>query len=165
MVCIPLQEARPPGTLGMMKTSTLIADGACSAGVGGWAYVLRYGTHEMEGAGGERDTTNNRMEIQAALAGLRALRQPCRVVVVSDSQYLLKGLSTWRHTWKAQGWRRSRRKKVYPVANTDLWMALDAEAAKHEVETLCVKGHSGHLDNERCDRLAVDQVRALRVRG
>ena len=139
----------------------LFTDGACSGnpGPGGWGYILRSadGT-EREGSGGERATTNNRMELLGAIEGLRQLKKPCRVRLVSDSQYLVKGLSEWIDGWKRRGWRR----KEGPVMNVELWQELDRLRAIHEIKPEWVRGHVGHAENERCDRLAVaviDQYR------
>ncbi|MDI9404439.1 MAG: ribonuclease HI [Limnohabitans sp.] len=138
----------------------LFTDGACSGnpGPGGWAYVLRFEGQEREGSGGERTTTNNRMELLGAIEGLRQLKRPCRVRLVSDSQYLVKGLSEWIDGWKKRGWRR----KEGPVMNVELWQELDRLRLLHHIKPEWVRGHVGHPENERCDRLAVaviDQYR------
>jgi ribonuclease HI len=145
-----------------MKQVTLTTDGACvgNPGPGGWAYVLRYRDHMIECAGGAGDTTNNRMEITAVLEGLKALKEPCEVSLISDSQYLLNGLETWRFAWRKRGWMRKPKKgQEQPVLNADLWKELDALADKHKITGKWVKGHSGHPDNERCDKLAEAQAR------
>ncbi|MGP8270467.1 MAG: ribonuclease HI [Terracidiphilus sp.] len=144
-----------------MKQVTLITDGACNGnpGPGGWAYILRYRQDAMERAGGAPDTTNNRMELRAAIEGLKALLEPCEVLLFSDSRYLLEGITSWRHKWRVNGWTRRRKAKAYPLANSDLWEELDQLAEKHIVRGQWIKGHSGHLDNERCDQLAADQAR------
>lgn len=135
----------------------LYCDGAClgNPGPGGWAFLLRVrtvdGVREKEAAGHEPDTTNNRMELTAALRGLAALSRPCRVELVCDSQYVVKGLTSWLKGWKAAGWRKADRA---PVLNADLWQALDAEAARHQVTARWVRGHAGHPENERVDQLA-----------
>ena len=137
----------------------LYCDGAClgNPGPGGWAFLLRArtgeGIQEKEGAGHDPETTNNRMELTAALRGLETLKRPCEVELVSDSQYVVKGLTSWLKAWKAAGWRKADRA---PVLNADLWQALDAEAAKHQITARWVRGHAGHPENERVDQLARD---------
>jgi ribonuclease HI len=151
-----------------MKEVTLTTDGACvrNPGPGGWAYVLRYGEHVAERAGGVPDpTTNNRMEIQAAIEGLKALKQPCKVLLVTDSTYLLNGINTYRHAWRENGWV-IRRKNNKPVPNADLWKVLDELLEQHTVECKWVRGHSGSPDNERCDKLATSYAAGMAsVRG
>ena len=145
-----------------MKQVTLTTDGACigNPGPGGWAFMLRYKDHAVEFAGGNRDTTNNRMEITAVLEGLKALKEPCEVLLLSDSQYLLNGLASWRFAWRERGWMRKPKKgQERPVLNADLWKELDTLADKHKITCKWVKGHSGHPDNERCDELAEAQAR------
>ncbi len=135
----------------------LYCDGAClgNPGPGGWGYLLRVhlatGIQEKEGAGPEADTTNNRMELMAAIRGLEALSKPCQVLLQSDSQYVVKGITAWLKDWKRRGWKKADGK---PVLNADLWQALDAQLARHQVEARWVKGHAGHAENERVDRLA-----------
>jgi ribonuclease HI len=128
-------------------------DGACSGnpGPGGWGAVLRYGAHEKELKGGEALTTNNRMELTAAIEALESLKRRCGVTLHTDSQYLRGGVTGWLDAWKRNGWRTSDRK---PVKNEDLWRRLDATAGRHDVEWLWVKGHAGDEHNERADRLA-----------
>ena len=128
-------------------------DGACSGnpGPGGWGAVLRYGAREKELKGGEAHTTNNRMELTAAIEALESLTRPCAVTLHTDSQYLRGGVTGWLHGWKRNGWRTSDRK---PVKNDDLWRRLDAAAARHNVEWRWVRGHAGDETNERADRLA-----------
>ncbi|NLS96182.1 MAG: ribonuclease HI [Planctomycetaceae bacterium] len=137
----------------------LFTDGACSGnpGPGGWAFVLRHPASgkEIEQAGGERETTNNRMELIAVIRGLEALKRSARVELVSDSTYVGKGISEWMPKWKANGWRRKEGKTLKPVKNEDLWRRLDELLAKHQVRFTHVRGHSGHPENERCDTLAV----------
>jgi ribonuclease HI len=142
-----------------MKQVTLISDGACvgNPGPGGWAYILRYGERFKESSGGTTATTNNRMEIVAAIEGLKALKQPCEVLLISDSQYLLNGVDSWRLKWRENGWRAKKGKQTQ-VKNADLWQELDALADKHTIRVQWVKGHSGHPDNERCDELAEAQA-------
>jgi ribonuclease HI len=136
----------------------LYTDGACSGnpGPGGWAFVLKHpaSSAEIERAGGEPDTTNNRMELQAVIEGLGALTRPSLVDLYSDSQYVLKGLNEWLAGWKAKGWKKADKK---PVKNIDLWQTLDALRAKHVVNFHWIRGHAEHPENERCDRLAVEQ--------
>lgn len=136
-----------------MKQVEIYTDGACrgNPGPGGWGALLRYNGHEREIYGGEPETTNNRMELQAAVQALNALRESCRVRLVTDSQYVRKGISEWLENWKRNGWRTASRQ---PVKNVDLWQALDAAAARHEIEWRWVRGHSGHPENERADQLA-----------
>lgn len=135
----------------------LFTDGACSGnpGPGGWAYILRHPASrtEREGSGGERSTTNNRMELMAAIEGLRGIKKPSVVDLYSDSQYLVKGLNEWVAGWKKQGWTRGRKRE--PVQNVDLWQALDDLRQRHTVRLHWVRGHSDHPENERCDQLAV----------
>jgi ribonuclease HI len=146
-----------------VKKVTLISDGACvgNPGPGGWAYILRYADHSMEGAGGTSDTTNNRMEITAVIEGLKALREPCEVLLISDSQYVLNGVLSRRLKWRENGWmRKPRNGEERPVLNVDLWQEIDALAEKHTIRAQWVRGHSGHADNERCDQLAEAQALA-----
>lgn len=136
-----------------MTVVKLYTDGACKGnpGPGGWGVVLRYGEHEKQLWGGEKETTNNRMELKAAIEGLAALKRPCQVVLTTDSQYVRKGITEWIHGWRKNGWKTAAKK---PVKNADLWQELDALAAKHSVEWRWVKGHSGHPENELADELA-----------
>ena len=136
-----------------MKKIEIFTDGACrgNPGPGGWGAVLRYGDHERELFGGEPDTTNNRMELTAAIRALEALKESCEVDLTTDSQYVRKGISEWLPAWKARNWRTSDRK---PVKNADLWQLLEQAAARHQVHWHWVKGHSGHDENERADQLA-----------
>lgn len=135
---------------------TIYTDGACrgNPGPGGWGAILRYGKHEKAISGGEKETTNNRMELQAALEALRALTEPCRVVLYTDSEYLKKGITLWMPNWKRRNWRR----KGGKLANVDLWMKLDEEIERHEVRWRWVKGHAGNTYNERVDKLAREAV-------
>ncbi len=128
-------------------------DGACKGnpGPGGWGAWLRYGDHETELFGGEPLTTNNRMEIMAVIKALEALKRACRVKIYTDSVYVQKGMTEWIHNWKARGWKTSDKK---PVKNDDLWKQLDAAVQAHEIEWIWVKGHAGHVGNERADSLA-----------
>jgi ribonuclease HI len=131
----------------------IYTDGACKGnpGPGGWGAWLRSGTHERELFGGEAETTNNRMELTAVIEALRALKRPCEVALYTDSQYVRQGISDWIQSWKRNGWRTSAKK---PVANADLWRALDDESARHRIQWQWVKGHSGDVGNERADALA-----------
>lgn len=131
---------------------TIYTDGSCQGnpGPGGWAAILKYGKHEREISGGEKDTTNNRMELRAALEALRALTEPCRVTLFTDSEYLKKGITLWMPNWKRRNWRR----KGGKLANVDLWMKLDEEIQRHEIHWRWVRGHAGNVMNERVDKLA-----------
>ena len=145
----------------------IFADGACSGnpGPGGWGAILRAGGTEKELSGGEPATTNNRMELMAAIAALEALTRPCRVQLYTDSIYLRDGITRWLPAWKARDWRTADKK---PVKNVDLWQRLEAAAAPHDIEWLWVRGHAGHPENERADALARGAITAMRsgeVRG
>jgi ribonuclease HI len=131
----------------------IFTDGACSGnpGPGGWGAVLRAGEHEREIKGGEPLTTNNRMELMAAIAALEALKRPSKVLLHTDSNYLRDGITRWLHQWKKRGWRTADNK---PVKNVDLWQRLEAAAAPHDVQWIWVRGHAGHPENERADKLA-----------
>ncbi|NYT43003.1 ribonuclease HI [Sphingomonas sp. R-74633] len=133
----------------------IATDGACKGnpGKGGWGVVLRMGSTEKELSGGEAHTTNNRMEMMAAIQGLKALTRPCRVTLHTDSRYVMDGLTKWIHGWMKNGWKTADKK---PVKNADLWQELLAAAKPHRVEWVWVKGHAGHPDNERADKLASD---------
>jgi ribonuclease HI len=137
-------------------------DGACSGnpGPGGWGVVLRWGDHERELHGGEPQTTNNRMELMAAISALESLTRPSEVVLTTDSTYVKNGITTWVKNWKRRGWTTSSRQ---PVKNVDLWQRLDAAASRHDVTWEWVKGHSGHPENDRADelaRLGIAQIRS-----
>ncbi|WP_018411331.1 ribonuclease HI [Methyloversatilis thermotolerans] len=140
-----------------MDEVIIYTDGACSGnpGPGGWGALLMSGPHEKELSGGERSTTNNRMELMAVIEALKTLKKPVRAVVYTDSQYVQKGISEWIHGWKRKGWKTA---GGDPVKNVDLWQALDAEARLHQVEWRWVKGHAGHPENERVDRLAREAI-------
>jgi ribonuclease HI len=133
----------------------IATDGACKGnpGPGGWGAVIRMGAREKELSGGELLTTNNRMEMMAAISGLNALTKPCRVTLSTDSRYLLDGLTKWIKGWQRNGWKTADKK---PVKNADLWQALLDAAKPHRIEWVWVKGHAGHPENERADRLASD---------
>jgi ribonuclease HI len=136
-----------------MSTIEIFCDGACSGnpGPGGFGAILRSGQHEKEISGAERDTTNNRMEMTAAITALEALKRPSRAVLTTDSQYLVKGMNEWLAGWIRRGWVNSKKE---PVMNRDLWERLDSLSKVHSVEWRWIKGHSGHPENERCDELA-----------
>lgn len=142
-----------------MKKVTLYTDGACSGnpGPGGWAAILIYGKHERELSGGEAATTNNRMELMATIMGLRHLKERCAVTLFTDSKYVLQGYTEWLPGWQKKGWKTADKK---PVKNVDLWQALAAEAARHEITWQWVKGHSGDTYNDRADALAVAASKA-----
>jgi ribonuclease HI len=144
----------------------LFTDGACSGnpGPGGWAFILRHPASgkEVEQSGGERVTTNNRMELTAVVRGLETLTRPTRVELLTDSVYVGKGISEWMPKWKANGWRRRDGKRWAEVKNEDLWRELDQLLAKHQVKYTWVAGHSGHTENDRCDELAVAAYQQFR---
>ena len=140
-----------------MKKVEIFTDGACSGnpGPGGWGTILRYNSVEKELSGGEANTTNNRMELTAVISGLKALKEPCEVTLYSDSQYVCNALKLgWAKKWQSQGWMRNKKE---PALNPELWEELLRLCDVHEVEVVWVKGHAGHPENERCDRLAVEQ--------
>jgi ribonuclease HI len=136
----------------------LITDGAClgNPGPGGWAAILRHGDLKKELWGCEPQTTNNRMELTAAIEGLRMLKERCTVEVVTDSEYVKNGITTWIHNWKRKGWMTAAKK---PVINQDLWKALDEQAGLHQTTWTWTKGHANHADNNRCDELATQAAR------
>lgn len=136
-----------------MGKVTIYTDGACSGnpGPGGWGALLLYGEHEKELYGGEAETTNNRMELQAAIEALNALKRSCEIDLYTDSQYVKGGITGWIHGWKKNGWKTSNKK---PVKNVELWQALDEALKRHKVSWHWVKGHAGHEGNERADELA-----------
>jgi len=142
----------------------IFTDGACSGnpGPGGWGAILRYNGTEKELSGGEAQTTNNRMELMAAIAGLEALKRHVKVSVYTDSQYLRDGITRWIHDWKARGWKTADKK---PVKNIDLWQRLEMALAGHKIEWHWIRGHSGHPENERADELARNAIARLRDRG
>ena len=135
----------------------IFCDGACSGnpGPGGFGAILRYGGHVKELSGGARDTTNNRMEMTAAIEALRQLTRPCQVQITTDSQYLVKGMTEWIEGWQRKGWRNSKKE---PVVNKDLWEQLLSLTKSHSVQWKWVRGHDGHAENERCDQLARDGI-------
>jgi ribonuclease HI len=140
----------------------LFTDGACSGnpGPGGWGALLRYGDVERELSGGEPQTTNNRMELMAAIMALEALKKPARVHLTTDSKYLMDGVTKWMHSWRARGWKTADKK---PVKNRDLWERLDVALKPHEVTFAWVHGHQGHVENERCDELARNAITVVRA--
>lgn len=142
-----------------MKKVKIYTDGGCrpNPGPGAWGALLRYGAHEREIAGYEAQTTNNRMELTAALKGLEALKGPCEVDLYTDSNYLKQGMSEWLAGWKRRGWRTADNK---PVLNEDLWRALESVSAMHKVRWHWVRGHSGHAENERVDALVTATIQA-----
>ena len=144
-----------------MRRVEIYTDGACrgNPGPGGWAALLRFNGTERELAGGEAQTTNNRMELMGAIAALEALKEPCAVVLHSDSKYVLQGISEWMPGWKRKGWKTA---GGGAVKNQDLWQRLDAAAAQHRMTWTWVKGHAGHVDNERVDVLARTQAERYR---
>lgn len=139
----------------------IYTDGACSGnpGPGGWGAILRYKGVEKELSGGESATTNNRMEMMAAIMALEALKRPTKAVIHTDSTYLRDGVTKWRHAWKARGWKTADNK---PVKNQDLWLRLEEALKTHDVRWEWVRGHSGHPENERCDELARTAIKDLR---
>lgn len=140
-----------------MKEVQIFTDGACSGnpGAGGWGAILRYGKFERELSGGEPSTTNNRMELSAVIAALAALKEPCHVTLTTDSKYVVDSITKgWVYSWKKKSWIKSDKK---PALNVDLWEKLLPLLEKHKVDFIWVKGHAGHPENERCDRLAVEQ--------
>lgn len=145
-----------------MKKVEIFTDGACrgNPGPGGWGALLRYGGQEKTLYGGEPMTTNNRMELTAAIEALAALKQACDVVLTTDSQYVRQGITLWLDGWKKKGWKTAARQ---PVKNVDLWQALDAQARRHTVEWRWVKGHSGHRENDIADGLANRGIDAMEV--
>lgn len=143
-----------------MPAVEIFTDGACSGnpGAGGWGAVLRYGGVEKELSGGEAETTNNRMELTAVIEALKALKKPCEIVLCTDSRYVMDGVQQWLPNWKKNGWRTANKKS--PVKNIDLWQQLDALLELHKIKWVWVKGHNGHPENERCDKLARDEAKA-----
>jgi ribonuclease HI len=141
-----------------VKKVQLITDGACigNPGPGGWACILRYNHHKRELVGSEPETTNNRMELTAAIEGLSALKEPCEVEVVTDSEYVKNGITKWIQGWKRNGWMTSQKK---PVVNQDLWTELDRQVSRHQTKWTWTKGHADHDDNNRCDELATQAAR------
>lgn len=146
-----------------LKSVTIHTDGACEGnpGPGGWAALLRYGQRTRELVGGEPATTNNRMELQAAIAALAALKEPCEITLCTDSEYLRQGITEWLPVWKANRWRTADRK---PAKNDDLWRQLDEQVVRHRITWQWLKSHAGHPDNERCDLRARGEITKVRQR-
>jgi ribonuclease HI len=144
----------------MSRQVSIWTDGAClgNPGPGGWGALLRWNGHERELSGGEPDTTNNRMELMAAIQALESLTRPCNVVLTTDSQYVRKGITEWMSNWKKNGWKTAAKK---PVKNDDLWHRLDKAVAQHNIDWQWVKGHSGHPENERADELASNAAKRM----
>jgi ribonuclease HI len=144
-----------------VKKVKIITDGSClgNPGPGGWACILRYNEHKRELYGSSPRTTNNRMELAAAIEGLKALKEPCHVEVITDSEYLKNGITKWVANWKRRNWLTTEKK---PVINQDLWEELDALAGKHQTTWSWTKGHASHADNNRCDELATMAAREQR---
>ncbi|MGM0517133.1 MAG: ribonuclease HI [Pseudomonadota bacterium] len=138
---------------GPRKVVHVWTDGGCrgNPGPGGWGVVLRFGPHERELSGSEAETTNNRMELMAAITALETLKEPCEVHITTDSQYVRQGITQWIRNWRRNGWKTSQKK---PVKNAELWRRLDAATGRHDVHWHWVKGHAGHPENERADELA-----------
>ncbi|MBM4269473.1 MAG: ribonuclease HI [Deltaproteobacteria bacterium] len=155
---VPLGDS--PAPLSFDKFVRLYTDGSChgNPGPGGWAAILDHRGHRRELTGAEAATTNNRMELRAVIEGLRALTEPCEVEVWTDSRYVVDGMKSWLAAWKARGWKTAGKQ---PVKNEDLWRALDAEAARHRVTWHWVRGHDGHVENERADTLANAAIASL----
>jgi ribonuclease HI len=143
------------------KTIEIFTDGACSGnpGPGGWGAILRFQGRDKELSGGHPETTNNQMELQAAIEALKALKEPCSIVLYTDSQYLRQGITLWIHNWKRNGWKTSDKK---PVKNQVLWEELDGLVKIHAINWHWLKGHAGHPENERCDELARNEIDRLR---
>jgi ribonuclease HI len=143
-----------------VKQLEIFTDGACKGnpGPGGWGAVIRYGKHEKEISGSDPDTTNNRMELSATIQALKILIEPCEVKLHTDSRYVIDGITKWIHGWQRNGWKNASKQ---PVSNIDLWHDLIEATARHQVEWIWVKGHNGHPENERADRLASDAADAI----
>jgi ribonuclease HI len=139
----------------------IFTDGACSGnpGPGGWGTILRQGAHEKELSGGETATTNNRMEMTAVIEGLKALKKPSAIIIHTDSRYVMDGAEKWLKGWKVKGWKTADKQ---PVKNEDLWRALDAQMARHQITWKWVRGHTGHVENERADALARGAIPGLK---
>ncbi len=149
----PISASKPPSKSASKNEVVIYTDGACSGnpGPGGWGAILTYGTHRKELKGGEANTTNNRMELLAAIGALESLNRPSKVALHTDSVYLRDGITKWIHNWKRNNWRTAAKK---PVKNADLWQRLEQARDGHDVEFHWVKGHAGHPENERADELA-----------
>ena len=144
-----------------MKKIEILTDGACSGnpGNGGWGAVLRFNGIEKELSGYEVNTTNNKMELTAVIEALKALKEPCEVVLTTDSQYVMKGFTEWMPNWLVNNWKNASKK---PVANQELWQELKKQSERHKIKWIWVKGHNGHAENERCDALARAEVELLK---
>jgi ribonuclease HI len=160
-MCLSSIKSARSGSAENLKRVTIHTDGGCEGnpGPGGWAAVLKSGDHEREVSGGEPATTNNRMELQAAIGAMTALTQPCEVDFYTDSTYVRDGITKWIRSWKARGWRTTSRQ---PVKNEDLWRALDDAVCGHRIVWHWLKGHAGHAGNERCDQLAAAEIAKIR---
>lgn len=147
-----------------MKNVIIYTDGACrgNPGPGGWGAILLYGDKEKKLFGGEPETTNNRMELMAAIVALETLNAPCQVVLTTDSKYVMDGITQWMANWKKRGWKTASKQ---PVKNVDLWQRLDAAVQRHEIDWQWVKGHSGHPGNERADALANRGIDEMKQQG
>lgn len=148
-----------------MPAIEIYTDGACSGnpGAGGWGVILRYGEIEKELSGGEFQTTNNRMELQAVIEALKALKKECEITLYTDSKYVMDGVNEWMPNWKRNGWKTTNKKS--PVKNIELWQELDVLLAKHKIKWVWVKGHNGHPENERVDKLAREQAKQHIISG
>ena len=146
-----------------MPAIEVFTDGACSGnpGAGGWGVILRYGEIEKELSGGEENTTNNRMELTAVIEALKALKKECNITIYTDSRYVMDGVQEWMPNWKLNGWKTTNKKS--PVKNVELWQILDSLLSKHKIKWVWVKGHNGHPENERVDKLARDEAKKYAV--
>ena len=146
-----------------MPAIDVFTDGACSGnpGAGGWGVILRYGEIEKELSGGEENTTNNRMELTAVIEALKALKKECDITIYTDSRYVMDGVQEWMPNWKLNGWKTTNKKS--PVKNVELWQILDSLLSKHKIKWVWVKGHNGHPENERVDKLARDEAKKYAV--
>ena len=147
-----------------MKNITIYSDGSSlgNPGYGGWGTVLEYNGHTKELSGSTKDTTNNQMELQAAIEGFKALKEPCNVTLVSDSKYVIQGLQQWMPNWIKNNWKTAAKK---PVKNKEIWQEFDKVTKSHNIKTVWVKGHAGHIQNERCDFLARDAAEKLQAKS
>lgn len=146
-----------------MPAIEVFTDGACSGnpGAGGWGVILRYGEIEKELSGGEENTTNNRMELTAVIEALKALKKECDITIYTDSRYVMDGVQEWMPNWKRNGWKTTNKKS--PVKNVELWQILDSLLSKHKIKWVWIKGHNGHPENERVDKLARDEAKKYAV--
>ena len=146
-----------------MPAIEVFTDGACSGnpGAGGWGVILRYGEIEKELSGGKENTTNNRMELTAVIEALKALKKECDITIYTDSRYVMDGVQEWMPNWKLNGWKTTNKKS--PVKNVELWQILDSLLSKHKIKWVWVKGHNGHPENERVDKLARDEAKKYAV--